>query len=71
MLLMRKYLQQVRRKKALENYKNALSGSGDSFRPTSNGKEAQKEGTVQRVYKEKSGENTIVYVLLENEQKYL
>ena len=57
--------------KALENYKNALSGSGDSFRPTSNGKEAQKEGTVQRVYKEKSGENTIVYVLLENEQKYL
>ncbi len=54
MLLMRKYLQQVRRKKeALENYKNALSGSGDSFRPTSNGKEAQKEGVVQRVYKEK------------------
>ena len=31
-------------KEALENYKNALSGSGDSFRPTSNGKEAQKEG---------------------------
>ncbi|MEY2305564.1 hypothetical protein CN268_18515 [Bacillus anthracis] len=56
-------------KEALENYKNALSGSGDSFRPTSNGKEAQKEGVVQRVYKEKSGENTIVYVLLENEQK--
>ncbi|MDA1978984.1 DUF3981 domain-containing protein [Bacillus cereus] len=56
-------------KEALENYKNALSGSGDSFRPTSSGKEAQKEGVVQRVYKEKSGENTIVYVLLENEQK--
>lgn len=56
-------------KEALENYKNALSGSGDSFRPTSSSKEAQKEGVVQRVYKEKTGENTIVYVLLENEQK--
>ena len=46
-----------------------MSGNGDTFRPTSTGKEAQKEGIVQRVYKEKSGENTIVYVLLENEQK--
>ncbi|MCQ6341177.1 DUF3981 domain-containing protein [Bacillus cereus] len=56
-------------KEALENYKNVMSGNGDTFRPTSTGKEAQKEGIVQRVYKEKSGENTIVYVLLENEQK--
>lgn len=56
-------------KEALEKYKSVLTGSGDSFRPTSSGKEAQKEGIVQRVYKEKSGENTIVFVLLENEKK--
>ena len=39
--------------KALENYKNALSGSGDSFRPTSNGKEAQKKA-LYNVYIKKN-----------------
>ncbi|EMA6344076.1 DUF3981 domain-containing protein [Bacillus cytotoxicus] len=56
-------------KEALEKYKSVLTGSGGSFRPTSSGKEAQKEGIVQRVYKEKSGENTLVFILLENENK--
>lgn len=56
-------------KEALDKYKSVLTGSGGSFRPTSSGKEAQKEGIVQRVYKEKSGENTLVFILLENENK--
>ncbi|MDR4369524.1 hypothetical protein FO514_32150, partial [Bacillus cereus] len=44
-------------KEELENYKNVMSGHGDTFRPTSKEKEAQNEGIVQRVYKETSGEN--------------
>lgn len=56
-------------KEAFKKYKSVLTGSGDAARPTSDGKEAKIEGTVQRVYKEKSGENTIIFVLLENEEK--
>lgn len=54
-------------KEAFKKYKSVLTGSGDATRPTSDGKEAKIEGTVQRVYKEKNGENTMVFVLLENE----
>lgn len=56
-------------KEAFKKYKSVLTGSGDAARPASDGKEAKIDGTVQRVYKEKTGENTIVFVLLENEEK--
>ena len=40
-------------KEALENYKNVMSGNGDTFRPTSTGKEAQKK-VLYNVYIKKN-----------------
>ncbi|HEY4551014.1 MAG TPA: hypothetical protein VIG98_12155 [Bacillus sp. (in: firmicutes)] len=55
---------------ALKQYKTALQRGGSSVDGSSKAEEKQISGTVLRVYKEKSGELTIVTFLLDNRQSY-
>lgn len=55
---------------ALKLYKTALQKGGGTVSGSSSSEEKQVSGKVLRVYKEKSGENTIVSFLLDNRQSY-
>lgn len=55
---------------ALKQYKTALQRGGSSVDGNSKAEEKQTSGTVVRVYKEKSGDFTIVTFLLDNRQSY-
>ena len=55
---------------ALKLYKTALQKGGGTVNGTSTNVEKEISGKVVRVYKEKSGENTIVSFLLDNGQSY-
>jgi hypothetical protein len=55
---------------ALKQYKTALQRGGSSVDGSSKAEEKQTSGTVVRVYKEKSGDFTIVTFLLDNRQSY-
>ncbi|MBD1382864.1 hypothetical protein [Metabacillus arenae] len=55
---------------ALKQYKTALQRGGSTVDGSSNAEEKQMNGTVVRVYKEKSGDFTIVSFLLDNRQNY-
>ena len=55
---------------ALKQYKTALQRGGSSVDGNSKAVEKQTSGTVVRVYKEKSGDFTIVTFLLDNRQSY-
>ena len=55
---------------ALKLYKTALQKGGGTVNGTSTSVEKKISGKVVRVYKEKSGENTIVSFLLDNGQSY-
>lgn len=55
---------------ALKLYKTALRKGGGSVDGSSNAEEREVSGTVVRVYKEKSGEFTVVSFLLDNKQSY-
>jgi hypothetical protein len=56
---------------ALKLYKTALQRGGGSVDGSSNAEEKQVEGTVLRVYKEKTGDVTIVSFLLDDRQNYM
>jgi hypothetical protein len=56
---------------ALKQYKTALQRGGGSVDGSSNADEKQTTGTVLRVYKEKSGDFTIVSFLLDNKKSYI
>jgi hypothetical protein len=56
---------------ALRQYKTALQRGGGSVDGSSKAEEKQISGTVLRVYKEKSGDFTIVSFLLDNHQSYI
>ncbi|GHH99019.1 hypothetical protein AM1BK_25620 [Neobacillus kokaensis] len=56
---------------ALRQYKTALQRGGGTVDGSSKAEEKQKEGTVLRVYKEKSGDFTIVSFLLDNKQNFI
>jgi hypothetical protein len=56
---------------ALKLYKTALQRGGGSVDGSSNAEEEKVEGTVLRVYKEKTGDVTIVSFLLDNRQNYM
>ena len=55
---------------ALRQYKTALQRGGSSVDGSSKAVEKQLSGTVVRVYKEKSGDFTMVTFLLENRKSY-
>ncbi len=55
---------------ALKLYKTALQKGGGTVTGSSTAEEKKASGKVLRVYKEKSGENTIVSFLLDNRQSY-
>lgn len=55
---------------ALKLYKTALQKGGGTVSGSSSAEEKEMSGKVLRVYKEKSGENTIVSFLLDNRQSY-
>jgi hypothetical protein len=55
---------------AIKLYKTALQRGGGTVDGTSKAEEKQAAGTVIRVYKEKSGEFTIVSFYLDNRQNY-
>ncbi|WP_147535527.1 hypothetical protein [Bacillus marasmi] len=55
---------------ALKQYKTALQRGGSTVKGSSKADEKQASGTVVRVYKEKSGEFTIVSFLLDNNKNY-
>lgn len=55
---------------ALKQYKTALQKGGSTVDGNSKAEEKQVTGTVVRVYKEKSGDYTIISFLLENRQSY-
>lgn len=55
---------------ALKQYKTALQRGGSTVKGTSKADEKQVSGTVVRFYKEKSGDFTIVYFLLDNQQNF-
>ncbi|WP_017378888.1 hypothetical protein [Paenisporosarcina sp. TG-14] len=57
--------------KALKLYKTALQRGGSSVDGSSNAEEAKVSGTVERVYKERVGEFTIVSFLLTDGTNYL
>ena len=73
------YLQQIQKfpcygntpNEALKQYKTALQRGGSSVDGSSKAEEKQINGTVVRVYKEKSGEFTIVSFLLDNRQSFI
>jgi hypothetical protein len=56
---------------ALKQYKTALQRGGGSVDGSSDAEEKQVDGTVLRVYKEKTGDYTIVSFLLNNKQSYI
>ena len=56
---------------ALKAYKTALQRGGGSVDGSSKAEEKQANGTVVRVYKEKSGDYTIVSFLLDNGKNYI
>jgi hypothetical protein len=56
---------------ALKQYKTALQRGGGSVDGRSDAEEKQINGTVLRVYKEKTGDYTIVSFLLNNHQSYI
>jgi hypothetical protein len=56
---------------ALKQYKTALQRGGGSVDGSSEAEEKQISGTVLRVYKEKTGDYTIVSFLLDNRQSYI
>ncbi|MCL6570052.1 MAG: hypothetical protein K6T88_00015 [Bacillus sp. (in: Bacteria)] len=56
---------------ALKQYKTALQRGGGTVDGSSTAEEKQIKGTVLRVYKEKSGDFTIVSFLLDNLQSYI
>lgn len=56
---------------ALKQYKTALQRGGGSVDGSSEAEEKQVDGTVLRVYKEKTGDYTIVSFLLDNRQSYI
>jgi hypothetical protein len=56
---------------ALKQYKTALQKGPGSVDGSSDAEEKQTSGKVLRVYKEKSGDYTIVSFLLENNQSYI
>lgn len=56
---------------ALKQYKTALQRGGGSVDGSSNADEKQTTGSVLRVYKEKSGDFTIVSFLLDNKKSYI
>lgn len=56
---------------ALKLYKTALQRGGGSVDGSSKAEEKQISGTVLRVYKEKTGDATVVTFLLDNKQSYM
>lgn len=56
---------------ALKLYKTALQRGGSSVNGTSNAEEAKASGTVERVYKERVGEYTLVSFMLASGTNYL
>jgi hypothetical protein len=56
---------------ALKLYKTALQRGGGSVNGSSKAEEKQISGTVVRVYKEKTGDYTTVYFLLEDGKSYI
>ncbi|WP_394137762.1 hypothetical protein [Cytobacillus oceanisediminis] len=56
---------------ALRLYKTALQRGGGTVDGSSKAEEKQTSGTVLRVYKEKSGDFTVVSFLLDNRQSYV
>ncbi|EKN67554.1 hypothetical protein BABA_12505 [Neobacillus bataviensis LMG 21833] len=56
---------------ALKQYKTALQRGKGTVNGSSKAKEMQISGTVLRVYKEKSGDFTVVSFLLDNHKNYL
>lgn len=56
---------------ALKQYKTALQRGGATVDGSSKAEEKQISGTVVRIYKEKSGDFTIVSFLLDNRQSYV
>ena len=56
---------------ALKKYKTALQRGGGTVDGSSKAEEKQSNGTVLRVYKEKTGDFTIVSILLDNKQNYI
>ncbi|MBB6447719.1 hypothetical protein [Bacillus benzoevorans] len=55
---------------ALKQYKTALQRGGGTVDGSSNAKERQTSGMVVRVYKERSGEYTLISFLLDNKKNY-
>lgn len=55
---------------ALKQYKTALQRGGGTVDGSSEAKEKQDAGTIVRVYKERSGEYTLVSFLLDNKKNY-
>lgn len=55
---------------ALKQYKTALQRGGGTVKGSSKAEEKHASGTIVRVYKEKSGEYTIVTFLLDNNKNY-
>jgi hypothetical protein len=56
---------------ALKQYKTALQRGGGSVDGSSKAEEKQTQGTVVRVYKEKTGDYTVVSFLLDNGKNYI
>ena len=56
---------------ALKKYKTALQHGGGTVDGSSKAEEKQASGTVLRVYKEKTGDYTIVSILLDNKKNYI
>lgn len=56
---------------ALRLYKTALQRGGGRVEGSSKAEEKQISGNVSRVYKEKSGDYTVIYFLLDNHQSYM
>jgi hypothetical protein len=56
---------------AIKLYRTALQRGGGSVDGSSKAEEMKTNGTVVRVYKEKSGELTVVSFLLDNQQNYV
>ncbi|KPL60486.1 YrzE family protein [Rossellomorea vietnamensis] len=56
---------------ALKAYKTALQRGGGSVNGSSKAEEKKANGTVVRVYKEKSGDYTVVSFLLDNGKNYI
>jgi len=55
----------------LRKYKTALQHGGGTLDGSSKAEEKQTSGAVLRVYKEKTGDFTIVSILLDNKKNYI